>query len=194
MGSFADAIRLAQATGGPADIAAVRRYQSREGIGLDLEQQVSDDLGLFLRAGWADGFQEPYEFTDIDRTVAAGLSLKGARWSRPDDTLGFGFVVNGISKIHQAFFNDGGLGIVIGDGQLPHYGPEFDPRDLLQRAGGQAREVHLRLPVHRRSGLQPRSRPGERVRRAAARPVLRTSLSDRARTRGERACRDGVQI
>jgi high affinity Mn2+ porin len=124
MGSFADAIRLAQATGGPADIAAVRHYQSREGIGLNVEQQIRDDLGLFLRAGWADGFQEPFEFTDIDRTVAAGLSLQGARWSRPDDTLGFGFVVNGISKIHQAFFNDGGLGIVIGDGQLPHYGPE----------------------------------------------------------------------
>ena len=124
MGSFADAIRLAQATGGPADIAAVRRYQSREGIGLDLEQPVSDDLGLFLRAGWADGFKEPFEFTDIDRTIAAGLSLEGARWRRPDDTLGFGFAVNGVSKIHQEFLDDGGLGIVIGDGRLPHYGPE----------------------------------------------------------------------
>lgn len=124
MGSFSDAIRLSQATGAPADIAAVRRYQTREGIGLDLEQTVSDDLGLFLRAGWADGFQEPFEFTDVDRTVAAGLSLKGARWSRPDDVVGFGFAVNGISKVHREFFNDGGLGIVIGDGRLPHYGPE----------------------------------------------------------------------
>ena len=32
--------------------------------------------------GWANGNIEPYEFTDIDRTVAAGLSLKGARWGR----------------------------------------------------------------------------------------------------------------
>jgi hypothetical protein len=34
--------------------------------------------------GWANGNIEPYEFTDIDKTVAAGLSLKGARWGRPD--------------------------------------------------------------------------------------------------------------
>jgi hypothetical protein len=26
--------------------------------------------------GWANGNIEPYEFTDIDRTVAAGLSLR----------------------------------------------------------------------------------------------------------------------
>jgi len=124
MGSFSDAIRLSEATGAPADIAAVRRYQSREGIGLNAEQEVSEDLGLFLRAGWADGFQEPFEFTDVDRTVAAGVSLKGAGWGRPDDTLGSGFAVNGISRIHQEFFNDGGLGIVIGDGRLPHPGLE----------------------------------------------------------------------
>jgi hypothetical protein len=29
--------------------------------------------GVFARAGWANGNIEPYEFTDIDRTVAAGL-------------------------------------------------------------------------------------------------------------------------
>jgi high affinity Mn2+ porin len=33
-------------------------------------------------------------------------------------------VVNGISKIHQEFLNDSGLGILIGDGMLPHPGPE----------------------------------------------------------------------
>jgi hypothetical protein len=45
--------------------------------------------------GWANGNIEPYEFTDIDRTVAAGLSLKGARWGRPDDTFGLAGIVNG---------------------------------------------------------------------------------------------------
>ena len=33
-------------------------------------------------------------------------------------------MVNGISKEHQEFFNDGGLGILVGDGMLPHPGPE----------------------------------------------------------------------
>jgi high affinity Mn2+ porin len=52
------------------------------------EQQLSSDLGVFARAGWANVDIEPYEFTDIDRTVAAGISLKGTRWGRPDDTIG----------------------------------------------------------------------------------------------------------
>ena len=43
---------------------------------------------------------------------------------RPDDTIGIAGVVNGISSAHIAYFNAGGLGIVIGDGQLPHPGLE----------------------------------------------------------------------
>ncbi len=124
MSEFADAISLALATGGPADITAVRQYRSRGGIGANLEQQVADDLGVFARVGWADGNIEPYEFTDIDRTAAAGLVLNGKRWGRPDDSVGFAGVVNGISSVHQAFLNAGGLGILVGDGMLPHYGPE----------------------------------------------------------------------
>jgi len=124
MGSFADAIALADITGGPADIAAVRQYQSRGGVSINLEQEITADLGAFVRAGWANGDIEPYEFTDIDRTAAAGLSLNGKQWGRPDDTVGVAGVVNGISKIHEEFLNDGGLGILVGDGMLPHPGLE----------------------------------------------------------------------
>lgn len=124
MGNYQDAIRLATAIGGPADIAAVREYRSRAGIGVNVEQQIVPDVGFFARAGWANGNVEPYEFTDIDRTVAAGLSVQGKRWGRPDDTWGIAGVVNGISKQHQAFLNAGGLGILVGDGQLPHPGVE----------------------------------------------------------------------
>jgi high affinity Mn2+ porin len=124
MGTYEDAIALAQITGGPADIAAVRQYQSRGGVSMNLEQEITSDLGAFVRAGWANGDIEPYEFTDIDRTAAAGLSLNGKQWGRPDDTIGIAGVLNGISKIHEEFFNDGGLGILIGDGMLPHPGPE----------------------------------------------------------------------
>jgi high affinity Mn2+ porin len=124
MGRFDDAVQLAALTGGPADIAAVRSYTSRGGVSVNLEQQISPDLGAFARAGVANGGVEPYEFTDIDRTVAAGLSLSGKPWGRPDDTLGIAGVVNGISAAHQAFLNAGGLGILVGDGQLPNPGCE----------------------------------------------------------------------
>ena len=32
--------------------------------------------------------------------------------------------MNGISSVHQAFLNAGGLGILVGDGMLPHPGLE----------------------------------------------------------------------
>jgi high affinity Mn2+ porin len=124
MGSFPDAIALAEVTGQPADIAAVRQWASRGGVSLNLEQQIFEDLGVFARAGIANGDIEPYEFTDIDRTVSAGLQLTGKPWGRQDDTLGFAGVVNGISGVHEAFLNAGGLGILVGDGQLPQPGTE----------------------------------------------------------------------
>ncbi len=91
---------------------------------MNVEQEITSDLGAFVGAGWANGNVEPYEFTDIDRTVAAGVSINGKQWGRPDDTIGVAGVVNGISGVHEAFLNDGGLGILIGDGQLPNPGLE----------------------------------------------------------------------
>ena len=124
MGEFSTAVALAQATGLPADINAVRSYTSRPGLSLNVEQQLTETLGAFFRAGWADGHKEPWDFTDIDRTVQAGASTSGQSWGRPDDTIGIAGVINGISSAHIAFFNAGGLGILIGDGQLPNYGTE----------------------------------------------------------------------
>jgi len=123
-GEFAAAVALSQATGMPANINAVRGYTSRPGVSVNWQQQVTDGVGVFARAGWADGNVEPWDFTDIDRTVSGGVLLNGKLWGRPDDTIGIAGVVNGISKVHQQFFNDGGLGILIGDGMLPHPGSE----------------------------------------------------------------------
>jgi high affinity Mn2+ porin len=123
-GSFQDAVDLALATGQPADVNAVRMYSSRPGVSLNLEQQVSENWGVFARAGWADGNIEPWDFTDIDRSVSAGVPINGKQWGRPDDTIGIAGVVNGISAEHVAFLNAGGLGILVGDGMLPHPGPE----------------------------------------------------------------------
>jgi len=123
-GRFQDAITLAQITGEPADITAVRSYTSRPGVSMNLEQQISDTVGVFARGGWADGNIEPWDFTDIDRTVSGGVSINGKNWGRPDDTVGIAGVINNISGVHQAFFNAGGLGILIGDGQLPNPGLE----------------------------------------------------------------------
>jgi high affinity Mn2+ porin len=124
MGRYADAIALGEALGEAADVSQVRDYRSRTGVSGSLQQQVTGDIGVFVRAGWADGDVEPYEFADIDRTVSGGVSLAGKRWGRPNDTLAIAGIVNDISKAHQAYLAAGGLGILVGDGQLPHPGTE----------------------------------------------------------------------
>ncbi len=124
MGLLDSAVQLAERTGAPVDIAAVRQYRSRLGASFNFEQQLLDDLGLFARAGKAAGNVEPYEFTDIDRSLETGLSLKGTGWHREHDTVGLAAIDNGISAARERYLNAGGLGILIGDGKLPHPGPE----------------------------------------------------------------------
>ena len=124
MGSFNDAVAQARFTHQPADAALVRRYRSRPGMSLNLEQGVTDQLGWFLRASFNDGSQETYEFTDIHQSISSGLSLKGTPWERPDDTAGLAFETSAISKSGQAYLAAGGLGLLIGDGRLTRYGEE----------------------------------------------------------------------
>jgi high affinity Mn2+ porin len=123
-GNYDAAVALAQTTGQSADINAVRSYTSRPGISVNFEQQIDDTFAMFGRAGWADGNVEPWDFTDIDHSAELGLSINGKSWGRPDDTIGVAGLLNGISSAHIAFLNAGGIGILIGDGQLTNYGLE----------------------------------------------------------------------
>jgi high affinity Mn2+ porin len=79
---FDDALVLARSTGLAPDLVTVRRKQDRFGIALNAEQDVTDTLGVFLRAGTSDGAIETYDFTDIDRSLAFGGALKGKAWGR----------------------------------------------------------------------------------------------------------------
>ena len=124
MARYDDALRLAQTTGDVPDVAQVRRYTSRPGVVLNFEQALSPDLGVFVRASLNDGSKEAYDFTDINRALSAGLSLKGTSWGRPNDFWGLAGVINAASGAAVSYFAAGGLGILVGDGLLPHYGLE----------------------------------------------------------------------
>ena len=124
MGLLREAVEIADATGTTANAGSVRSYRSRMGMSLDLEQPITSDLGVFARTGKATGNVEAYEFTDVDRSVEIGASLKGRTWHRPDDTFGVAAIDNGISAEREQYFNAGGLGILCGDGKLPHPGSE----------------------------------------------------------------------
>ncbi len=123
-----DAIAYGEATGQPPQTAPVRSYRKRDGWSLNVEQQLTASVGLFARIGDAGGNVETYEFTDIDRTVSAGISVSGGQWHRPGDTLALAGVVNALSRGRRQYLAAGGLGILIGDGRLPHAGHE----DILE--------------------------------------------------------------
>jgi high affinity Mn2+ porin len=128
MALLQDAIAYGEANGLPPDPAPVRRYRKRDGISLNIEQQLTPDVGMFARLGDAGGNVETYEFTDIDRTASVGVSVSGGPWHRPGDTVGLAGVANAISRDRRQYLEAGGLGVLIGDGRLPHAGHE----DILE--------------------------------------------------------------
>ncbi len=124
MALLQDAVAYGQANGVPPELAPVRRYRKRDGVSLDLEQQLTPRVGMFARLGDAGGNVESYEFTDIDATASAGVSVNGGLWRRAGDTVGTAVVVNGASEDRRQYLAAGGLGILVGDGRLPHAGRE----------------------------------------------------------------------
>jgi high affinity Mn2+ porin len=108
-----------------AVMASIRHDQLKYGFYANLEQQIATDIGLFARASWNDGQTEILSFTDIDRSVSAGLSIKGSRWGRPNDTIGIGGAVNGLSDAHRDFLAAGGVGLLVGDGQLNYHNEQI---------------------------------------------------------------------
>ena len=123
MGRFDEAIAFAKTNGGVPDVGAVRKEATKVGFGLNIEQSLRSDLGVFARASWADGKTETYSFTEIENSVSMGVALKGERWGRAKDTFGLAFAQNGLNKSHREYLALGGLGAFIGDGQL-NYKPE----------------------------------------------------------------------
>lgn len=121
---FDEALGAARGSEQAPDLTPLRRMMTRIGGVLNVEQEITGPLGLFARASIADGEIEPYDFTDIDRSVALGGQLKGSGWGRSQDRVGFAGVVNAISAAHRAYLAAGGVGVLVGDGQLPHYGSE----------------------------------------------------------------------
>lgn len=99
-------------------VTANQRNRLKYGFYVNLEQQIVNDVGLFARASWNDGQNQILSFTDIDRSLSGGLSIKGSRWGRPDDTIGIGGAINGLSAAHRDFLAAGGTGLLIGDGRL----------------------------------------------------------------------------
>ncbi len=105
------------------DVTLTRAYRFKYGVGLNWEQELTKELGIFSRLGWNDGHTESWAFTAIDRLAEVGLLLKGTCWCRPNDQIGLAYDINGIARDHRDYLAAGGLDFIIGDGRL-NYGQE----------------------------------------------------------------------
>jgi high affinity Mn2+ porin len=123
-GNYAAAIRLAEQSGSVPDVVATRRNGTlKYGFGVNLEQEIKKDVGVFARLGWNDGKTESFAFTAIDRLATGGISFAGSRWHRTSDTVATELTVSGISGVHALYLADGGHDFLLGDGHL-EYAPE----------------------------------------------------------------------
>jgi hypothetical protein len=120
MGSFDNALALGRATDSTPSVADVRTMAVKVGLGVGVQHAFTDQIGAYLRAGWNDGKTETYMFTEIDRSVAAGVLVRGDAWSRPRDTLGVAGYVNMLGQPHRDYLAAGGLGFFLGDGALDY--------------------------------------------------------------------------
>jgi high affinity Mn2+ porin len=123
-GTYAEAIRLAQQGSGVPDVTATRRNGTMKyGLGISADQELTKDIGVFMRLGWNDGKTESFAFTAMDRLATGGVSFNGARWHRPDDNVAGEITFGGISGVHAQYLAMGGHDFEIGDGAL-EYAPE----------------------------------------------------------------------
>jgi high affinity Mn2+ porin len=107
----------------PEIMAHPLQTTTKYGFGVNIEQPLTDWLGLFARWGWNEGEHESYAYTEVDETEQLGAGAQGARWGRKLDRAGLAFLSNGISRDHQQYLALGGLGFLLGDGNL-NYGRE----------------------------------------------------------------------
>ena len=126
MTRYTDALAVAAATT-PASIPTLdsARYseQVKVGYGVNIEHKLRDDIGIFARAMHADGKTETYAFTEIDRSISAGVSVQGDMWGRHQDTAGLAAASSYISAAHRQYLSLGGTTFFLGDGRL-NYRPE----------------------------------------------------------------------
>ncbi len=121
-GNYHDAILQNPAAPNVDTTQAYGRH--KYGFGINADQYLTKDFGVFAKASYNDGHTETWFFTEIDRSLTFGGVLKGTSWKRADDEFGLAFIVNGLSADHKNYLAAGGYGFLIGDGKL-NYAPEM---------------------------------------------------------------------
>ena len=107
-------------------------YQYKTGIGINAEQALASDFGIYMRAFTSDGHTETMSFTEADNSLSVGMGLDGNRWSRPKDTLGLSFMLNGLSSYRRNYLQAGGVSYFIGDYASPTQTISYRPEQISE--------------------------------------------------------------
>jgi hypothetical protein len=125
MGSYAEAIQAHEEQLDPVPDIEAHRQQGRRKVGLaaNVESALPNGVRVFGRAGWNDGKNESFAYTEADSTLELGGDVRGTHWRRDLDRVGVAAVFSGLSDLHSEYLRLGGLGFLLGDGTL-QYGRE----------------------------------------------------------------------
>ncbi len=105
------------------DVCWVRKADDKYGIGINLEQRLTKDVGVFFRGMYSDGNTEVYSYTSTDSSLSLGTVFHGRLWDRHKDAIGIGLAQNMLSSSHIKYLQMGGIDQFIGDGNI-NYKPE----------------------------------------------------------------------
>ena len=120
MSRYQNAVQLGIQTNSTPDITKTRSPdQKLWGYGLNFEQAITKDVGVFGRWSWYTG-QTETQTLDISQSLSGGVSINGTSWRRPEDTLGIGYAISGISASEIDYLQRGGMTAFIGDGALQY--------------------------------------------------------------------------
>jgi high affinity Mn2+ porin len=134
------------------DVVAYRQPgRVKTGLGVNTECTLPRLARVFGRAGWNEGHNESFAYTEVNNSVQAGGDLSGEWWNRPRDRLGLAVVSNGLSEPHRRYLALGGQGFLLGDGTL-RYGRE----DIVETYY----TAHLWRGLSASGGLQYIEHPG----------------------------------
>ena len=104
--------------------------QIKTGIGLNAEQALTKDLGIYGRAFTSDGHTETMSFTEADNSISVGMGMNGTQWKRPDDTIGISMMQNGLSSYRRSYLQAGGVSYFIGDYASPSQTISYSPERI----------------------------------------------------------------
>lgn len=103
----------------PTPLTDARSFTNSWGYGINAEQAITNDVGVFGRWSWNPGQTETLTL-DMSRSLSGGASVKGNRWGRSMDTVGVGYAINGISASEINYLSKGYYTVFIGDSQIQY--------------------------------------------------------------------------